>query len=574
MGVIKSIGLRLGELAPRHDPRTAPKHPLLSILTGRHAVATFCAGAFLAVYLTTLTHYYTFDAVSYALQIRTFARTHDPKWLFHPHHLLFNALGWCVWRLALIAGYRGGPLPVLQAENAAFGALGVGLFYLCLRRILTRSRTIALLISTALGVTFGYWICATDARVNMPSTVLLIAASYALLVAMQAPSSRRAIWAGFLAGLAVLFHQSAGLFLLAGITGVAIADYAQGTTQDECRARWMTLGCYTSSWVATVCLPYLLIGTLSLHLNSVGAYREWAERYAELGWWWSFDILLDLRLDIYAFRRALFVEPLGKSGTFHIAHTVPDPSLVLYFIALAGWLITIYLIVTALPLLFKTHYRAILIVSIVWLCSYLAFFLIWSPGYFVFQTPAVVASCVIVAIAASHYRFRRKGKYSLIGLTVWIAIVAASNFIESVRPHLNDASNHYYIQALDVRQHTRVGDIVVATGMGDDADAEVYIPYFADRAVFAIHTEMERHHENKDLTILALRQQMDLCRAAGHRVFALGELYSSAEARLELKKRHHITAADLAEFLSGQAKTLAWHAARPSGSIVWELNPN
>src|SRR5580658_5949718 len=74
---------------------------------------------FSIVYLATRTTYNTFDAVSYSNQIaHLYVRTGDPHWLFHPHHLLFNATGYVLWRLARAFGYMGGPLVVLETFNA------------------------------------------------------------------------------------------------------------------------------------------------------------------------------------------------------------------------------------------------------------------------------------------------------------------------------------------------------------------------------------------------------------------------------------------------------------------------
>ena len=89
----------------------------------------------LGVYLLTRTHLNTFDAVAYANQIGLAAETGKLWPLFHPHHLLFNALGFGVWRLAQALGYGGGPLAVNQTLNAMLGAWGVGLFYATLRRL-------------------------------------------------------------------------------------------------------------------------------------------------------------------------------------------------------------------------------------------------------------------------------------------------------------------------------------------------------------------------------------------------------------------------------------------------------
>jgi len=60
---------------------------------------------------------------------------------------------------------------VLQAANAILGALGIVIFYRTLRLLMKRSRRLPLILALGLALSFGYWICATDGRVNMPSIV-------------------------------------------------------------------------------------------------------------------------------------------------------------------------------------------------------------------------------------------------------------------------------------------------------------------------------------------------------------------------------------------------------------------
>ncbi len=535
------------------------------------AISTLIALAFLALYLVTQTSYYTFDAVSYAQQILTYRHTGSLFWIFHPHHLLFNGLGWIVWRISESAGYRGGPLRVIQTTNAFLGAFGLALFYLTLRRILTRSHTLAVLLTAALGCSFGYWICATDARVNMPSVTALIAATFALVLTIQAPSRSRAIVAGVLAGLAALFHESAILYIVVGWTGVALAEYPQGSAKDERLARWATLGYFTAGWIVTFVVPYLFVGTVLLHLDTLSAYRTWASRYAELGWWWSFDVSKNLRLDVYGIRRALFVEPLGKSGTFHIAKSKDEVKQALYLLSLGGWIAAIYFFITAIPLLFKTHYRPYLILAVVWLFAYIGFFTFWSPEYFVFWVPAIVASCIIFALAASPLRAGKRGWIWPMAILLWVICFGYSNYVESIKPHLVRGNNPYLVQAADIKKHTRSADIVVLSGMGDEASAEVYIPYFADRYVFSIHTEMERRKDDQAATRAALLTSMQHCRSNGGHVYGLNELWNSTQVQKALLERHHLSSDGLDSLFLGQKLTTAWRD--PRGQYVWIILP-
>ena len=84
-----------------HTARPTPNSGVYShtkAQTARAKAGLFTVGLFavvLALYWATPTRLNTFDAVSYANQIgRLYPHTEDRHWLFHPHHLLFNAVGY------------------------------------------------------------------------------------------------------------------------------------------------------------------------------------------------------------------------------------------------------------------------------------------------------------------------------------------------------------------------------------------------------------------------------------------------------------------------------------------------
>lgn len=557
-----------------YTARRSPSSPTLlaSALASLWVPTAFLFLVTLAVYWTTRTEANTFDAVSYANQIaHLYPRTGNPRWLFHPHHLLFNALGYFLWRVSQAMGYRGGSLVVLQSLNATLGAAGIGVFYFSLRRLLQRSRWLPFLVSLGLAFSFGYWICATDGRVNMPSLFFMLCAFAALCRTMHAPQTRLASLVGVLSGGAVLFHESAGLFVVVGLAGVLLAeDDPLLLPLAMRRRRYRMAAVFLGSWGLTVGLPYLLIGVLALQLHSVASFRHWSNEYAELGWWWDFHILHNLRLDLYAFRHAAFVEPPGKQGTFHLGRNIPFALSRLYFATLIGWLGAVYAFCAALPLLWRSHNRRLMIVCVLWIAVYTAFFTVWSPGYFVFWVPVLVPTGVMLALALAHYRARRGGLTANWLLGGWIVLYTVLNAQASILPHLGTKADPFRRIASDVRAHTQPGDIVLVAGAGDGGPCEVALPYFADRAVVSLHTLLTRSREDKTAALMQAKSQIDIALASGHAVYALDEVIPthSAHTQADLLNRHHLTQTDLKTLLLPYTRTLAWHSPR---GPVWRL---
>ena len=534
------------------------------------ALLLFCGT--LTLYLATRTAANTFDAVSYANQIaHLYPRTHDLRWLFHPHHLLFNALGYVLWRAARLFGYSGGSLVVLQTLNAVLGSAGVSLYYLTLRRLLQRSRGLPLLIALGLALSFGYWICATDGRVNMPSTFLMLAAFAALTRFLDAPRPAFAALTGFLAGGAVLFHESAGLFVVVGLAGMLLADDAALLPAVRAPCRLHFVGAYLAAWAATAGLPYLAVGVLALHLHSLAAFRAWSEAYSELGWWWDFHILHNLGSDGYALRHASFAEPGSRPSTFTLSPHLPPLLVGLYTVSVLGWLGGIYAVLASLPQLWRSHARALVVVLLLWIAVYAAFFTVWSPGYFVFWVPVLVPASLLLALTLAHYRARRGGLAANWLVGGWIAAYAALNLLVGVLPHLSPQADPFRRIAADVRAHTRPGDVVLVAGAGDGGPCEVALPYFADRDVISLHGLLTKKRDDTAAALLVAQLEIGSALASGHAVYALDDVVPTHNAKTlaALSAKHHgLAAADLQALLSPYVRTLAWESGR---GPVWRL---
>ncbi len=518
------------------------------------------------LYWNTRTSANTFDAVSYANQIaHLYPRTGDPHWLFHPHHLLFNALGYVLWRIAGLLGFQGGSLVVLQSLNAVLGASGTVLYYFTLRRLLQRSHGLPLLIALGLALSFGYWICATDGRVNLPSLFLMLTAFAVLTRMMVAPRMSTAALIGTLAGGAVLFHESAGLFVVVGLAGILLspADWKQ---------RRQAALAYLAAWGLTAALPYLVVGVFVLHLHSLSAFHAWSAEYTELGWWWDFRILHNLGSDFYAFRHAGFAEPGSRASTFTLGGHSPLLLLGLYWLSVAGWLAAAFLVLATLPQIWRSPSRSLAIVLTLWILVYAAFFTVWSPGYFVFWVPVLVPTSTLLALTLAHYRARRGGVLANWLLGGWIVVYGVLNLEVSILPHLAPPSDPFRRIAADVRAHTRFGDVVLVAGAGDGGPCEVALPYFADRSVISLHGLLTKKRDDKAAALSVAQSEITDTLTAGHAVYALDEVVPSHNEKTlaALSAKHGLTDADLKMLLSPYVRTLAWQSSR---GPVWRLMP-
>ncbi len=509
----------------------------------------------LLLYWNTRTSANTFDAVSYANQIaHLYSRTHDLHWLFHPHHLLFNALGYVLWKSVRLFGYRGGSLAVLQSLNAVLGASGIVVYYFTLRRLLQRSRGLPLLFSLGLALSFGYWICATDGRVNMPSIFLMLAAFSVLTRVMAAPRASLAALTGTLAGGAVLFHESAGLFVVVGLVGVMLSP-------GEWKQRRQMTFIYLAAWALTAALPYLIVGVFVLHLYSLSAFHAWSAEYTELGWWWDFRILHNLVSDGYAFRHAGFAEPGSRAGALTLG---------LYWISLTGWLASGSVILMSLPQLWRSPSRNLALVLVLWIGVYAAFFTVWSPGYFVFWVPVLIPAGTLLALTLAHYRGRRGGVLVNWLLGGWIAVYALLNLQASILSHLAPQSDPFRRIAADVRAHTQSGDVVLVAGAGNGGPCEVALPYFADRDVISLHGLLTKKRDDKAAALGQAQQDIATALVSGHAVYALDEVIPSHNEKTlaALAAKHHLTDDDLKTLLSPYVRTFAWQSGR---GPVWRL---
>src|SRR5689334_19824979 len=82
------------------------------------------------IYLFTLTSDYYWDGITFALQIEKIAKGDSyVALLFHQNHLLYNSIGFLLYKAFQILGIAVRAITLLQILNAVVGGLAVAVFF-------------------------------------------------------------------------------------------------------------------------------------------------------------------------------------------------------------------------------------------------------------------------------------------------------------------------------------------------------------------------------------------------------------------------------------------------------------
>jgi hypothetical protein len=235
------------------------------------------------------------------------------------------------------------------------------------------------------------------------------------------------------------------------------------------------------------------------------------------------------------------------------------------------WIYGGILSLIAFPLIIKTHYRPYIFVAFTWFLVNSAFFTVWQPSYFVFRIPAIIAATVFLSIIATHYRAKRFGIVWLFGIGIWCGLQGACNYALSINPHLEEGANPYLIFAEDFRKHSAPNDMLVLSGTYYSENDEVYVPYFAKRAVYSLHTEMAHHNENFAAIQADFARKLAQVEAKGGRAYVMDNLYYPGITLNVLQKQHHISQNMVMNLFAGHKRQRVWKTR--SGENVWMLSP-
>ena len=153
---------------------------------------------FFAIYLLFPSGSSTTDGWNYAAEIKYAGE------IFHPHHLLYNALGYILCYLPAKAGL--GILECLKALNAFYAVAALFVLQLILRK-LGKNESIVASVTCLAGFSFSVMRFATENETYILPLLFSLTASYYYLLFTLSGDHKFIFQAGLWVTIAVLFHQ-------------------------------------------------------------------------------------------------------------------------------------------------------------------------------------------------------------------------------------------------------------------------------------------------------------------------------------------------------------------------------
>ncbi len=259
-------------------------------------------GLLLLGYLAFPSRTFVLDSAWYAYEAR-YAED-----LFHPHHLLYNGLGFVLNR-AVNALVAVDTIAVLSAANGLFSVALVWLLYRLLRRLHVAAYA-ACAFALLCGFSAGIWSMATAVEVYPLTLLLQIAALWRLSQPLTWPS---AILVGLLTGLAMLFHQTGVFFApVAAFLLYALPPHATGPAMGAAAAS-RTAG--QRLWLPAVALSVALV-VVAVPYGLVAAARGLHTPRALLHWLLSYTDTPQYRAGIWGGGFSLSGLPMVAVGFF------------------------------------------------------------------------------------------------------------------------------------------------------------------------------------------------------------------------------------------------------------------
>lgn len=396
------------------------------------------AGLALALYLATLSHVHTFDALSYIRDVNQRA-----GFFFHPHHLLYSPSGWLFWRMWRALGYGGDAELPLEALNSVAGAVcGVGMYWLVLR--LTRRWQAALVAAGLLVFNYGVWYFSVEVEVYLPALLWLLATLALLSGLLRRPSARLSVALGITVGMAALYHQSNGL--LAPIV-VAAAALSESGRRERVRAL-LTIGAVAGGIVA---LGYGLAGFGYQGYRSAGQLVDWMLFFLRTGWWGhpTRDTLTDLGAGL-----GNSISPEGGWG---------------YWLAIGA------LLALGGRGAIRRWPRAVALCC-VWIAVYGAFFIWWEAENIEFWIATLLPLWVICGLCVAAIGAGRALRGAL-ALACLLPLLLAWHNAPIVQRRGDARLDLQRVLAARVRAASAPGDLIISPG----GTLELYLPYYENR---------------------------------------------------------------------------------------------
>lgn len=408
--------------------------------------------AVLIVYLCFPTKNYFFDGVDFAYTIESARRLGTS--LVHPNHLIYNLVGYLIYKAVRAVGIDTRALEVLRVANSILSVLSAYLLFRILRASI-RSLYLCSALVPLFSFSATWWKFSTDANAYIPSVLFIIISFYLVLPTQKA----RPVLVALTFSLSMCFHQLAVMFYPVLVAGLFLQGAQAGRKKQISNALYFSGAAFLMTFAAYYYSFYLATATLDFR-----RFVRWMTSFSPDGGF-SFSAWDNLAYTLRGHARLFF------GGRFNLLRGLINPSIVILIVALAAAALLLVIQLTrnykrpdlrrARELAGELRRNPLALLCVLWVMVYLVFLFIWMPQhtfYRLFYLPALI---LLAGLVLSFYETARAAtRRRQYRLALLVAALCLANFLFSTYPYAHAEKFPPLAFALEMREAWPQGTVI------------------------------------------------------------------------------------------------------------------
>lgn len=489
---------------------------------------TALAGSF---FIGHLSFQYNFDGTVFAFRVEKAVVAGGVWELFHPRHLLYEPLGYLVYKSAYLLGTGLRSIIWLEMLDALFGALAVALFHrlmlgICCDRVISAGACMCLAFS------FGFWFFSVEPEVYVPGVFFLLLCFWLLLWCIKSGRGRvfSAVVLGAASALSAANHVVNGLFIIVIFFGLLLYLPGRGDSGGDKK------GINLFAAISAVLVFSVILGVL---YYVVAANSGLAQETGAARWFLG---LADPRTP-YGYTKSYWffnarapgywLEGMKSLVLAAGSHLLVKGTLLkcVYYASIVIIFFMCFLYIIRLILL-RGREKGVQPLLWLWFAPYALFSMAWEPRNF--EIKLFLLAPFYMLLFSGLKDQGGKGRALRFVPLILAGLLFVFNYFGSILPGSDKSSNLDLSRAEFIMENTEPEAVVCLAGVSRGYNiGKIYIPYFSGRRTFVMDWMIQRMISDKGTLALDVRPGS----------YVLEELVKSGPALEELASNHGLEAA-------------------------------
>jgi hypothetical protein len=216
-----------------------------------------------------------------------------------------------------------------------------------------------------------------------------------------------------------------------------------------------------------------------------------------------------------------------------------------FFITLSLVLLIVMIVLIVVLLIKKPVSRRVGFLILFWILPYFVFFTLWETHNLEFKLNVTIPIFILFVYFFAQMKQSNLKTWIMVFLVLFIGGI---NFFSRFLPASRFENNHIYQLAVEIKQKTEPGSIIMIAGCGSNPSiySKIYIPYFGHRNVYILDWML-----GKGFSYQYLKDKIQQDKSDGNSVYILSELLESGKALKILAKNHDLDLKTFFNFVNG-----------------------